>query len=109
LEKRVLVSERILDFLKFIIYAYRTTVPADACCCYDRCPFSVLFMHIHIVSKKRDDKVKRRKDAHGDKEKACNLSFSGLRNKDRKRYKGHEGISKRLVGGFQVRASVEVV
>jgi len=44
-------------------------MPANACCCYDRSPFWVLFMHIHIVSKKRDDKVKRRKDAHDDKEK----------------------------------------
>jgi hypothetical protein len=91
LDKRVLVSERVLDFLNIIIYAYRTTMPVDACCFFS--------CHIHIVSRKRDDKVEKEKMLHGDKEKTCNLSLGRLGKRDKK-YKRHEGISKRLTGGF---------
>jgi hypothetical protein len=55
--------------------------------------------HIHIVSRKRDDKVEKEKMLHGDKEKTCNLSLGRL-GKRNKKYKRHEGISKRLTGGF---------
>jgi hypothetical protein len=36
---------------------------------------------------------------HGDKEKTCNLSLSRLGKRDKK-YKRHEGISKKLTGEF---------
>jgi hypothetical protein len=41
--------------------------------------FQFFSCHFHIVSRKGDDKVKKEENMlHGDKEKTCNHSLSGL-------------------------------
>lgn len=63
--------------------------------------FQFFSCHVHIVSRKGDDKVKKKKICFMvTKKRPTTTPSVGLGVRDKKKYKGHEGISKKMTGGF---------
>jgi hypothetical protein len=74
---------------------------ANACCCYDGSSFSVLFVPCSYRFEERRRQSKKEENMlHGDEKRPATTPSVGLGVRDKKKYKGHEGISKKLTEGF---------